>query len=123
MICAWRLAACFDFPVSGRSIGQRCGVLINGNAELDGNVGAGIVGDALPGKRDGVFVEFVADYLGTAIVAHASRHRTQKNNPISANREATTRKSHAPRWVMPTQKKGARMAFQTRAATSRLTIS
>src|SRR5882724_6250191 len=63
-----------DLPVGGRSVGERCGEFVGGEAELDGNFGADEIGEAVVIEGNDVFVEFVADNLGAAVVAGASGH-------------------------------------------------
>jgi len=48
--------------------------IVDGQTELDGNFGADEIGEAVVVEGSDVFVEFVADNLGAAVVASASGH-------------------------------------------------
>jgi hypothetical protein len=71
VICAAGFAFGFDLPVSGRGIGERGGELVRREAEFDRDFRADEIGDAVVVESDHVFVEFVADDLGAAVVACA----------------------------------------------------
>src|SRR6266481_5166687 len=64
----------FDLPVGGRRVSERTGQLVGGQTELDRNFGADEIGEAVVIEGSEVFVEFVADNLGAAVVAGASGH-------------------------------------------------
>src|SRR6266481_2590566 len=64
----------FDLPVGGRRVGERCGEFVGREVELDRNFGADEIGEAVVIEGSDVFVEFVADNLGAAVVAGASGH-------------------------------------------------
>jgi hypothetical protein len=66
-----RAAAGFDFPVGGRIVAESGSALVGGEAELDGDVAAGEADNLGAVERLGVFVEFVADQFGFAVVATA----------------------------------------------------
>src|SRR6266849_4780181 len=72
VIGAASFALGFDLPVGGRRVGERSGELVGGETELDGNFRADEIGEAIMVESDDVFVEFVADDLGTAVVARAA---------------------------------------------------
>src|SRR5713101_111179 len=71
VIGAASVAFGFDLPVGRRRVGERSGELVGGQAELDGNFRADEIGEAIVVESDDVFVEFVADDLGAAVVAGA----------------------------------------------------
>ena len=61
----------FDLPVGGWRVGKGSGELVGRETELNRNFGADQIGEAIVVESDDVFVEFVADDLGAAIIPRA----------------------------------------------------
>jgi len=71
IISAAGFAFGFDLPVRGRRIGERRGELVGGETEFNGNFRADKIGEAIVVESDCVFVKFVANDLGAAVLAGA----------------------------------------------------